>query len=80
MSGICSAHRHYERECPRCQTEKPAWVEALEAQVTALTAERDRYRETLAGLVAALPGEITRKEPMLSAWYEARELLKEETT
>ncbi len=30
MSGLCSAHLHYDRECPRCQTEVPAWVAELE--------------------------------------------------
>ena len=36
MSGTCSAHKHYERDCPRCQTEKPEWVQALEAENAAL--------------------------------------------
>ena len=39
MSGTCSAHKHYERDCPRCQTEKPEWVQALEAEVAALKAK-----------------------------------------
>ena len=39
MSGTCSAHKHYERDCPRCQTEKPEWVLALEAENAALKAK-----------------------------------------
>ena len=41
MSGTCSAHKHYERDCPRCQTEKPEWVLALENEVVALKAALD---------------------------------------
>lgn len=56
MSGICSAHQYYERDCPQCQTEKPVWVAALEStnaslakQNEELKAERDSLQNWIGG-------------------------------
>ena len=64
MSGACSAHRHYERECPLCQSQKPEWLLGLEARIeereeaylhanAALAKEIRVSRERIAALIAA---------------------------
>ena len=67
MSGACSAHRHYERECPLCQSQKPEWLLGLEARIeereeaylhanAALAKEIRVSREHIAALIAAGDG------------------------
>ena len=62
MSGTCSAHKHYERDCPRCQTEKPEWVLALEAEVVALKAALDEIAGLyFDGVSTQLPSELRQR-------------------
>ena len=68
MSGTCSAHKHYERDCPRCQTEKPEWVQALEVE-----------NVTLKALVEeAVP--MLRLVPQAGAWFTHYDALTKEET
>ncbi len=57
MSGLCSAHRHYDRECPRCQTEVPAWVAELEQALAHERGLNARFKAALEE-IASTPGVV----------------------
>lgn len=61
MSGMCSAHWHYERDCPQCQSAKPQWIADLEASHAELLAA---LKDELPGCWALLPsGDYCKRQP-----------------